>query len=78
MKTVFADERGRITLGTSLLGKYGKQFAVITAMKEIVLIPVAKDPLGRLHELGKGAGIQRYSLTQLKKMGREAAEREAS
>jgi len=76
MKTVFADERGRITLGAKLLEKYGKKFAVISANKEIVLVPIAKDPVARLVQIGKKAGIDKYTLTQLRKMGQEVAEKE--
>ena len=77
MKTVFADERGRITLGAGLLDKYGKKFAVIGDRKEIVLVPIAKDPVDRLAQIGKKAGFAKYSLKQLRKIGREEAEKEA-
>ena len=76
MKTVFADDRGRIILGTKFLHKYGKKFAVISAPKEIVLVPIAKEPLARLKEIGKEAGIDKYTLKELKAMAREEAEKE--
>ncbi len=76
MKTVFADERGRIVLGTKFLDKYGKKFAVVSAKKEIVLVPIAKDPLARLKEIGKESGIDKYTLKELKEMAREEAEKE--
>jgi len=76
MKTVFADERGRITLGSKILDTYGKKFAVVTAGKEIVLVPIAKDPLARLTQMGKEAGIDKYTLGQLRKIAREEAEKE--
>lgn len=77
MKTVFADNRGRIVLGTKLLHKYGKRFAVVGTPKEIVLVPIAKDPIAELVSLGKEAGIDRYTITELRKMAREEAEKEA-
>ena len=62
MKTVFADDRGRIVLGTKFLHKYGRKFAVVSAKNEIVLVPIAKDPLARLKEIGKESGIDKYTL----------------
>ena len=53
MKTVLADERGRIVLGTKLLDKYGKKFAVVGMPKEIVLVPISKDPLSELKRMAK-------------------------
>lgn len=76
MKTVFADVRGRIIFGTKFLHRYGRKFAVISAPKEIVLVPIAKDPLARLREIGKESGIDKYTLKELKAMAREEAERE--
>ena len=77
MKTVLADDRGRIILGTKFLHRYGKKFAVVGTPKEIVLVPIAKDPLAELTKLGKESGIDKYSLTELKKMAREEAQKEA-
>ncbi|MBI2653608.1 AbrB/MazE/SpoVT family DNA-binding domain-containing protein [Candidatus Woesearchaeota archaeon] len=77
MKTVLADNRGRIVLGTKFLDRYGRKFAVVGTPKEIVLIPIAKDPLAELRKLGKEAGIDKYTLAELKKMAREEAEKEA-
>ncbi|MDP3765668.1 MAG: AbrB/MazE/SpoVT family DNA-binding domain-containing protein [Nanoarchaeota archaeon] len=77
MKTVLADDRGRIVFGTKFLDKYGRKFAVVGTPKEIVLVPIAKDPLAELRKLGKEAGIDQYTLAELKKMAREEAEKEA-
>ena len=76
MKTVLADERGRITLGTTMLDKYGKKFAVINAEKEIVLVPIARNPVLKLAQIGKQAGIDKYTLKQLRKMAVKQAEKE--
>jgi len=77
MKTTFADERGRITLGAKILHKYGKRFAVVSAGNEIVLVPIAKDPVAKLAQIGKQAGIDRYTLKELKKMAKQEAKKEA-
>ena len=77
MKTVLADDRGRIVFGSKFLDKYGKKFAVVGTPKEIVLVPIAKDPVAELARLGKEAGIDKYTLSELKKMAREDAEKEA-
>ena len=76
MKTALADERGRIILGTKFLHKYGRKFAVIGTPKEIVLVPIAKDPVAELTKIGREAGIDKYSLAELKKMARDEAEKE--
>lgn len=77
MKTVLADDRGRIVLGTKILHRYGRKFAVVGTPKEIVLVPVAKNPLEELKKLGKEAGIDNYTLAELKKMAQEEAYKEA-
>ena len=77
IKTALADERGRIVLGTKFLHKYGKKFAVIGTPKEIVLVPIAKDSVAELTKIGREAGIDKYTLSELKKIAREEAEKEA-
>ncbi|MBI2139767.1 hypothetical protein HYU14_02495 [Candidatus Woesearchaeota archaeon] len=77
MSQIIADGRGRVTLGAGITEKYGKKFYLIEAAGELVLIPIPKDPLRHLQEMGKRAGIDRHSLKELKQMGREEAEREA-
>ena len=78
MKTVLADERGRIVFGSKFLGKYGKKFAVVGTPKEIVLVPIAKDPVAELKRLGRESAIDKFTISELKKMAREEAEKEAS
>ena len=77
MKTVLADNRGRIVLGTKFLHKYGKKFAIVGTLKEIVLVPIAKDPVAELTRIGKESGIDKYTLAELKKIAREESENEA-
>lgn len=78
MEIVLADERGRITLGTKLVERYGEKFAVIKGRKEVVLVPVAEDPIAELVKMGQQSGIDRYSLKELRKIAREEAEKEVS
>lgn len=77
MKAAFADERGRITLGAKVVERYGKKFAVVETPGDIVLVPISKDPLAELRRLGKEAGIDRYTIKELRKMALEEAEKEA-
>lgn len=78
MKTVQADERGRIALGAKLVSKFGKRFAVVSTQKDIVLVPIAKDPLAELKRIGKQAGIDKFTVAELKKLARESAMRESA
>ena len=77
MKTVYADERGRITLGSKIVDKHGDKFAVISHGKDVILVPIPKDPLAELRRLGKEAGVDKYTLNELRKMAYEEAEKEA-
>lgn len=77
MKAVYADERGRVTLGSKMVGKHGNKFAVISHGKEIVLIPIPKNPLAEFRRLAKGSGIEHFTIKELAKMALEDAEKEA-
>lgn len=77
MKAVHVDERGRIPLGSKLIDKHGDKFAVISHGKRIVLVPIPKDPLAELRWLGKEAGIDRYTIRELRDMALQDAEKEA-
>tara|TARA_Y100000310_G_C20668899_1_gene809163 strand:- start:945 stop:1280 length:336 start_codon:yes stop_codon:yes gene_type:complete len=74
MKTAYADHRGRVTLGGGILTKYGKKFAIVETPKEIVLVPIAKDPLKALQKIGKG--IDKFTIQELKAMARQQAQKE--
>ena len=71
------DDRGRLLLRKDIREAYGDKFYVVKAPKEVILIPVPKDPIKDLAELGKASGLDKYSVKQLKKMAREDAEKEA-
>ncbi len=77
MRMAFADNRGRVTLGSKIVDEYGKKFAIVRHRKEIVLVPIPKDPLAELRRLGKAAGIDRFTIKELRKMAIEEAEKEA-
>ena len=77
MKAAYVDERGRITLGSKIVDKHGDKFAVISHGKEVILVPIPKDPLAELRRLGKEVGIDKYTLKELRKMAYEEAEKEA-
>ena len=77
MKAALIDQRGRIHLGAKTAEEYGRKFAIIRGKKEIVLMPIPKDPLAHLRMLFKEAGIDKYTIKQLRKMALEEAENEA-
>lgn len=77
MKPLIADKRGRITLGTKVVARYGKKFAVVETRRDILLVPISNDPLAELGRFGKEAGIDRYTVKELRKMALEEAEKEA-
>lgn len=77
MKAVYADKRGRITLGSKMIDKHGNKFAVVSHGKEIILVPIAKDPLAELRRIWKGSGIDKYTLKELGEMALKEAEKEA-
>jgi len=73
---VVADVRGRVTLGSDLVEKYGRKFAVVKVPGEIVLIPIPKDPLKSLQEQGKKIPPH-LTLKDLKRLAEEKAMEEA-
>lgn len=77
VRHLLVDERGRITLGLKMVDKHGKKFAAISHGKEIVLVPIPTDPLAELKRLGKKAGIDRFTIKELRKMALQDAEKEA-
>ncbi|MBI2076242.1 MAG: AbrB/MazE/SpoVT family DNA-binding domain-containing protein [Candidatus Aenigmarchaeota archaeon] len=52
-ETAVCDERGRLTLGRDVTERFGKKFHVVMMPREVVLIPISKDPLKSLKEEGK-------------------------
>ncbi|MBI2581226.1 hypothetical protein HYV85_05490 [Candidatus Woesearchaeota archaeon] len=78
MKATLADDRGRITLGTKVVERYGKKFVVVETPRDIVLVPISNDPIAELARIGKQGGIDKYTLKELKRMAAEEAEEEIS
>lgn len=77
LETSTCDHRGRIVLPREVRDEFGTRYVVIKALDEVVLIPVPKDPIQTLRELGKKAGIDRFSIMQLKAIIREEALKQA-
>ncbi|MBI1971673.1 MAG: AbrB/MazE/SpoVT family DNA-binding domain-containing protein [Candidatus Aenigmarchaeota archaeon] len=71
------DERGRITIGKEATDKLGRKFHVVVMPREIVLIPVSKDPLKELAAMGKKIP-NHLKLEDLKKIAEEEAYKEAA
>jgi len=56
--------------------QYGQAFHLVCTSDKLVLLPVSKDPVKDLVELGKRAGVTRFSLSRLKEEIRKQAEKE--
>jgi len=74
--TVIADERGRLTLGRDVTERFGKRFHVVVMPREIVLVPISKDPLKSLKEEGKKLP-EGLSLADTMRLAEELGAREA-
>ncbi len=73
MQVTVTDQRGRVTIGRRLAQKHGGRFFVVETNEEILLIPTPKDPIKALGELGRHAGLNKLSKSQITK----AIEKEA-
>ncbi|MBI4168229.1 MAG: AbrB/MazE/SpoVT family DNA-binding domain-containing protein [Candidatus Aenigmarchaeota archaeon] len=71
------DDRGRVSLGSEVIEKFGRRFHVVVMPNEVVLVPVSKDPLKDLAEMGKKLP-KGLTITDLKRVGRERAIKEAT
>ncbi len=71
------DEKGRVTFGKEDRKRYGRKFWILRLKDEIVLKPVPRDPVADLQRMWKEAGLNKYSIKQIKKMAEEEAEKEA-
>lgn len=47
------DDKARICLTREIVDRYGREFVIVPAKDEILLIPVSNDPLKALQEEGK-------------------------
>ena len=74
--TTECDERGRLTLGKSFMERYGRHFAVVALPREVVLIPIPRDPVEALRQ--EGMKLPKHlKPADLKRIAREEAEKEA-
>ncbi|MBI4016391.1 MAG: AbrB family transcriptional regulator [Candidatus Aenigmarchaeota archaeon] len=73
---ISCDDRGRVLLPQEVRKQYGNEFHLVRTRDELLLIPVSKNPIRELAELGRKAGIARLSLSRLKEEIRKQAEKE--
>ena len=64
MITAECDKEGRLQLGPDLRQRYGRKFFVVEAPGELVLLPVAEDPVKDLQKLGRK--LEGYTIGELK------------
>ena len=76
MQLTKCDAKGRLYLRESIRERYGRQFIVVPAPGELLLIPVPDDPVADLRDLGKK--LRGFSLTKLKTLIKEEARRQVS
>ena len=74
MITAECDEEGRIQLGPQVRQRYGRRFFVLEAPGELVLLPVAEDPVKDLQEIGRS--LRGLSVEDLKRRIDEQADKE--
>jgi bifunctional DNA-binding transcriptional regulator/antitoxin component of YhaV-PrlF toxin-antitoxin module len=72
------DDRGRIVLPREMRKALGTKYIAVQAPGKILLYPVPKDPVKDLQEMGRAAGLHKFTLAQLKKGILEEAERSLS
>ncbi len=68
------DEKGRIYLKQEVRSRYGDRFVVLEVRGELILLPVPKDPVKDLEELGKA--LKGKSMEELKASIAERARKE--
>ncbi len=74
MQISTCDAKGRLYLRGSLRSLYGERFVVLQAPDELVLIPVAADPIVELESLG--SKLRGLTIDELKSAIRKQAEEE--
>ncbi len=75
MLRVECDRKGRLYLKEALRSRYGEKFVIVEAPHELILLPVPKDPVKDLAELGRP--LRKHSLVSIKRRIREQAKWEA-
>ena len=72
MVYVHADDKSRISLTKAIVDKYGRDFVLVPAKDEILLIPISKDPIKALEEEGKKIPSD-ISIAEIKRSARDRA-----
>lgn len=62
------DEKARICVSKEVVKTYGDKFIIVRAPKEIVLLPVPKEPIKELQVLGRKAGIYKIPIQKIKEI----------
>jgi hypothetical protein len=75
MRTSKCDRKGRLLLRPALRRRFGDEFFVVEAPRKINLLPVPRDPVKDLRELGRA--LKGYSIAELKETIRQQAMEEA-
>lgn len=70
------DDKGRLLLPKDIRERYGGRFVLVQMPKEVILLPIPKDPLAALRAEGKKIP-KGVSIAMLRKKAREDALREA-
>ena len=74
MQTSKCDRKGRLLLRPALRRRYGDQFFIVEAPREVILLPVPSDPVKDLQRLGRK--LEGYTIEELKKVIDEQADKE--
>ena len=53
--------------------RHGDEYYVVETHNDIILVPVPKDPIKDLQDIGRRAGLDRYSIRQLRQMALDEA-----
>ena len=70
------DKKGRLLLKPALRRRYGGEFFVVEMPREVVLLPVPRDPVKDLREWGRP--LRHMSMEEIKRAIQEQAEKEVS
>ncbi|HVC58192.1 MAG TPA: hypothetical protein VND15_01815 [Candidatus Acidoferrales bacterium] len=77
MEILKIDERCRVTIGKKAVARYGKKFRMFDTPDGIFLVPIPKDPISELEELGRRSKIAKYTLKEVKEIVLSEAKKEA-
>ena len=75
MSIASTDDQGRVYLPKKIRERYGKKFRIVQTKDEIVLIPLAEDPLEDFQEK---EALEEKTAEELKKDARESTKDQAT